>query len=70
MGIDADNPQIAAVCSALGLQCKIYNLDSTEGDQANSFELSPLTELSIDASEIPRVFLLYRPGHYDLLLKK
>lgn len=69
MGRDADNPQISALCCALGIKCMIYNLDAsaTNGNECNSFEIGPMTEIPVDEKELPIINLLYRPGHYDLL---
>lgn len=69
MGRDADNPQISAMCCALGIKCLIFNLDAsqTQSSECNSFEIGPMTEIGCDEKDLPVITLLYRPGHYDLL---
>ena len=64
MGKECDQPQIAALTEALQIGVKIEYLDgtTTQGQELPSILCPP--DLS------PLVYLLYRPGHYDIIYKK
>jgi ubiquitin thioesterase protein OTUB1 len=64
MGRDADHPQILALASQFGVPVKVYYLDQTPG-KLGGYVFPDLGEESP-----PRVTLLYRPGHYDLMYPK
>ncbi len=59
---EADFPQCLALASALGIHVRVEYLDNNPGDIRH-----------IDFPECmtsPDIYLLYRPGHYDLLIPK
>ena len=63
MGAEADHLQINALVNALDVGVDIINLDRTEGSSANVHNVRPDTE------HVEQVIkLLYRPGHYDILI--
>eukprot|EP01124_Arcella_intermedia_P028686 TRINITY_DN5889_c0_g1_i5.p1 TRINITY_DN5889_c0_g1~~TRINITY_DN5889_c0_g1_i5.p1 ORF type:complete len:152 (-),score=39.71 TRINITY_DN5889_c0_g1_i5:44-499(-) len=61
MGEDAEHIEITAVLSYFGVTCKLYQLDRN---------YSQSTYVLPDDSKEPIFFMLYRPGHYDLIYKK
>ena len=67
MGEESDHPAIVALSDALGLPLRVLYLDAStlggEGAEPNALEFVPE---SVAGAE-PRVTLLYRPGHYDIL---
>lgn len=67
VGVDADQVQLIALAKALGILIVVANLGSgmdSDDLQVNEFDFRA------DNLEDPRICLLYRPGHYDLLYKK
>ena len=68
MCIEADNPQIVALVNALQIKVKIANLDSSHSADGsiNYHEFEPMEP---QVMEIPTIYLLFRPGHYDILNK-
>jgi ubiquitin thioesterase protein OTUB1 len=64
MGKECDQPQIAALTQALEIGVKIEYLDGStkENEPLYSYLCMPDQETS--------VYLLYRPGHYDILYPK
>ncbi|KAF1329819.1 Ubiquitin thioesterase otubain, partial [Globisporangium splendens] len=70
MGKECDQPQIAALTEVLNIGVKIEYLDGS-GKELQTYECSP----SASSSSSPRsatqdpvtLYLLYRPGHYDIL---
>lgn len=62
MDAEADNVQIDALANALDIAVDVVNLDGTEGTEANVHHVRPRDEADIV------VTVLYRPGHYDVLL--
>ncbi|KAJ3165696.1 hypothetical protein HDU88_003889 [Geranomyces variabilis] len=77
MNVEADQPHIVAIATALGVTIRIGNLDSSSTAEGamNWHEIDPLEPLAVtskvdgDGPE-PVVELLYRPGHYDILYKQ
>jgi len=64
MGEEAEHLEINALLSFLDLGCKMYQLDNTNtGESIQTYTLP-------EENSIPKVYLLYRPGHYDLLYKQ
>jgi len=61
MYTDADSLQCMALASALAVGVQIEYLDPREG---------PLNHHNFPENAEPKVFLLYRPGHYDVLYPK
>ncbi|KAI8819263.1 peptidase C65 Otubain-domain-containing protein [Fimicolochytrium jonesii] len=69
MNIEADQPHIVAIATALGVTVRIANLDPTLTDSSgtvNYHEIEPLEPLDVQEGK-KEVVLLYRPGHYDVL---
>ncbi|CCG83040.1 putative Ubiquitin thiolesterase [Taphrina deformans PYCC 5710] len=66
MGSEADNLQINALVNALGVTVQVAHLDGTDtaDGQANVVTVVP----DAGGTSIGTVRVLYRPGHYDLLL--
>ena len=67
LGQESDQIHIIAISKALGCTVDIAYLDGNA-----SMDLTHLVFGAEDASDwsipgLPRIFLLYRPGHYDLL---
>jgi len=61
MGEEAEHMEINALLTLLGITCQLVQLDRNAGD----IQLYTLP----DETAAPRYFLLYRPGHYDILYK-
>jgi len=61
MGEEAEHMEINALLSLIGITCQLIQLDRNAGD----IQLYTLP----DETAAPRYFLLYRPGHYDILYK-
>jgi ubiquitin thioesterase protein OTUB1 len=61
MGKECDALQCAALAAEVGLPVRIEYLDQSEG---------PLNHHDFPEDQAPAVFLLYRPGHYDVLYPK
>mmetsp|Transcript_43561 Transcript_43561/g.68197 ORF Transcript_43561/g.68197 Transcript_43561/m.68197 type:complete len:129 (-) Transcript_43561:69-455(-) len=55
---EVDQEQVIALCNALGFGVRIEYLDRSA---------TPLNHHDFPDGANPSVFLLYRPGHYDLL---
>ena len=64
MNVESDQIHIVAMSNALGLNIKVADLDSSDSD-LNFHDISPMEGGS--AFHVP-ITLLYRPGHYDILL--
>jgi len=65
LGKEADHVQVAALCRALKLHVEIAYLDGHSPDgQVHLQEITPPN----DGKSKPLI-LLYRPGHYDVLIK-
>jgi len=65
LGREADHVQVAALCRALKLHVKIAYLDGHSRDGQVHFQ--EIT--SPGDGKIKPLILLYRPGHYDVLIK-
>eukprot|EP01060_Flectonema_neradi_P013736 TRINITY_DN20465_c0_g1_i1.p1 TRINITY_DN20465_c0_g1~~TRINITY_DN20465_c0_g1_i1.p1 ORF type:complete len:253 (+),score=37.20 TRINITY_DN20465_c0_g1_i1:36-794(+) len=59
VGCELEHVSIMALTTALGTPVKIEYFDLSPGDKCNSH--------SFPEGSNPQIFLLYRPGHYDLL---
>jgi len=64
MGKESDHIHIVALCRALGVPLSVEYMDR-EGDQCNRLDFS-VGETNNDGT-LSSLFLLYRPGHYDIL---
>ena len=62
VGCELEHVSIMALTTALGTPVKIVYFDRSPGDICNSH--------SFPEGTTPQIFLLYRPGHYDLLYRK
>lgn len=63
---ESDHIHVVAITSALHVRTRIIYMD--RGSQADSVNAHDFPEQ--DHPENPRVHLLYRPGHYDVLYKR
>lgn len=59
---ESDHIHIIALCSALNVGVRVEYMDRGEGDKVRAHEFPE--------GLIPKVFLLYRPGHYDIVYPK
>ncbi|KAG2107718.1 peptidase C65 Otubain-domain-containing protein [Suillus discolor] len=65
LGKEADHVQVAALCRALKLHIRIAYLDGHSPDgQAHFQDITPP-----DGENNKSLTLIYRPGHYDVLIK-
>lgn len=60
MSKESDHIHIIALAQALNVSILVEYMDRAEGGTVN--------HIFPEGSE-PRIFLLYRPGHYDILYK-
>ncbi|KAI9207571.1 peptidase C65 Otubain-domain-containing protein [Polychytrium aggregatum] len=70
MNVESDQIHIVCMANVFGVDVKIANLDPTEGSDGavlNFHEITPMDAVGIDEKDRPKVVLLYRPGHYDVL---
>ncbi|KAL7740869.1 hypothetical protein ACLKA6_014034 [Drosophila palustris] len=56
---ESDHIHIIALCTAIGVGVRVEYLDRGEGSQVKAHDFPEGTE--------PTVYLIYRPGHYDIL---
>ncbi|KAH8405012.1 hypothetical protein KR222_003142 [Zaprionus bogoriensis] len=56
---ESDHIHIIALCAALGVGVRVEYLDRGEGGTVNAHDFPEGTE--------PMIYLIYRPGHYDIL---
>ena len=71
LGQDADEMQIRAICSVVDIDLSVYYVDlsGTSSDRPNVHNYKGSSSSSEDADSVrSSVCLLYRPGHYDLLI--
>jgi ubiquitin thioesterase protein OTUB1 len=75
MGRDAEHLQIVCLTAAIGVPARIAYLDRTiEAERTKGAPPAPArtydfpSPAAADEAAAPRVHLLYRPGHYDVLL--
>ena len=61
MSKESDHIHIIALTAALGVSVRIEYMDRGEGGTVTAHDFPEGSE--------PILFLLYRPGHYDLLYK-
>lgn len=66
MAKDADHLQITALSSYLGVPVTVVYLDRSEGNAAAEHTFQEVGSTAA-ATSFPPVYLLYRPGHYDLI---
>lgn len=58
---EADHIHISALTGALGVPVGVVYMDRGEGSEVN--------EHVFPEGSDPMIYLLYRPGHYDILYK-
>jgi len=68
MGEDAEHLEINALLTFLGLGSTLFQIDREDARMTNTNGIQTYT--LPDEKSIPKIFLLYRPGHYDLLYKQ
>lgn len=56
---ESDHIHIIALCTALGAGVRVEYLDRGEGGTVKAHDFPEGSE--------PRIYLIYRPGHYDIL---
>ena len=59
---ESDHIHIIALTSAVKVGVRVEYMDRGEGGKVNAHDFP-------NSSTNPQVFLLYRPGHYDVLYK-
>ena len=59
---ESDHIHISALTAAVGVNVRVQYMDRGEGGQVNHHDFP-------DGAH-PRIHLLYRPGHYDILYPK
>uniref|UniRef100_A0A1B0GKB7 Ubiquitin thioesterase n=1 Tax=Lutzomyia longipalpis TaxID=7200 RepID=A0A1B0GKB7_LUTLO len=59
---ESDHIHIIAICTALGVGVRVEYMDRGDGGQVKAHDFPE--------DKTPRVYLLYRPGHYDILYAK
>uniref|UniRef100_A0A1A9W5B6 ubiquitinyl hydrolase 1 n=1 Tax=Glossina brevipalpis TaxID=37001 RepID=A0A1A9W5B6_9MUSC len=59
---ESDHIHIIALCSALGVGVRVEYMDRGEGGLVKAHDFPE--------GQTPKVFLIYRPGHYDILYPK
>jgi ubiquitin thioesterase protein OTUB1 len=72
MYVESDHLQATALSAALGLTVRIMYLDRGSADEASAhdFGLEETTGEEKRPRVDPKIHLLYRPGHYDVLYPK
>lgn len=70
MGEESDHVHITALSDALGVPIRVVYLDRSSCDNGgvsvNHHDFIP----AVNGSAKPKLTLLYRPGHYDILYPK
>lgn len=71
MGEESDNIHIVAISDALRVPLRVVYLDRSGADNGQASEVDVTTHdfvpEGMPPDSAPRVHLLYRPGHYDVL---
>lgn len=69
MGEEADHAHAVALADALGVAARVVYLDLSPGETANVIDFDPAGGVvgAATGAAPPRVTLLYRPGHYDIV---
>jgi len=67
MDEEAEHFEINALLTFLNLGSTIFQMDRVDGQATNTQSIQTYT--LPDEHSQPKIFLLYRPGHYDLLYK-
>ncbi|WOL03757.1 ubiquitin thioesterase otubain-like [Canna indica] len=74
MGEESDHVHIIALSDALGVPIRVVYLDRSSCDPGaptvNHHDFIPAESSASEPPPKPRVTLLYRPGHYDILYPK
>ncbi len=75
MYVESDHIHVSALTECTGVKVRIMYLDRSESngtdDKSSSSSDEPVAhDFPDDSSSAPRVHLLYRPGHYDVLYPK
>jgi len=67
MGEEAEHLEINVLLTFLDIGSTLYQIDRVEAHATNTNAIQIYT--LPDEKYIPKIFLLYRPGHYDILYK-
>ena len=67
MGEEADQLHIIALVDAIGIAVRVEYLDGGDTDASPHDFVPSDKQASGGGTEEPKVCLLYRPGHYDIL---
>jgi len=71
MYVECDNLQVQALCRALGLPVRVMYLDRGEAGEASAHDFGLQEDEGQQGEKKaklePKVHVLYRPGHYDVL---
>lgn len=59
---ESDHIHIIAICNALSVGVRVEYMDRGDGEEVKAHDFPEDLK--------PKVFLLYRPGHYDILYPK
>lgn len=72
MGEESDHVHIVSLTDALQVPLRVQYLDSTMGGSEHATNFHDFIPESCRAANqiIPKVHLLYRPGHYDILYRR
>ncbi|UXI16506.1 histone deacetylase [Sarcoptes scabiei] len=65
---ESDHVHIIALCSVLNVEIRVVYMDRGAGGKVNIHDFVPIH--SKNDFNKPRIHLLYRPGHYDILYLK
>ena len=71
VGVESDQIHIVAMSNAFSISIKVANLDATplsKESGINYHVISPMNEIPEPLQLAPILALLYRPGHYDILV--
>lgn len=76
---ESDHIHIIAICSVLNVNVRVVYMDRGAGGKVNEHDFIPIyknndsnddNDNQSQQESDPRIHLLYRPGHYDILYKK
>lgn len=71
MGEESDHVHIVALTDALAVPVRVVYLDSHGNQQSADVNTHDFIPEGLEGEEaVPRVVLLYRPGHYDILYRQ
>lgn len=67
---ESDHIHIIALCSVLNVSVRVVYMDRGAGGKVNEHDFNPIHSEKDSETKEPRIHLLYRPGHYDILYLK